>query len=351
MRKRLASGEAREYHYAWRGGPRFWDSASGITAGSAEYLAALAEAAAARKAAHARGLMRGLIIAYLSSPEFAALSPRYQSDIKTSVAHPRNGIEAKFGDHPIRVFNDPRIRPKVIRWRDSIGGKVGDVRKDHLVKIVTWAVDRGEISEHRLKGIRGVYRSNRSEVIWTEDEIAAFVSGAAPHVGRILIAATETGLRPEDLHQLTRFHIHHTPRGRRITITTRKRGRLVSIPVTPAMAALIDATPNGQSVLLATASGDPYRHENYLGDAVSAARDRLGLRKELRLYDARGTAVTRLLAADASLREIATAMGWSYAHAATMLETYAAMLPEKTDDLAEKIERARNESANRRANR
>lgn len=53
------------------------------------------------------------------------------------------------------------------------------------------------------------------------------------------------------------------------------------------------------------------------------------------------------MAADASLREIATAMGWSYAHAAQMLEIYAALLPEKTDDLAAKIERYMNEAVKR----
>lgn len=43
-----------------------------------------------------------------------------------------------------------------------------------------------------------------------------------------------------------------------------------------------------------------------LGDAVSTWRDKLGLRSELRLYDARGTAATRLFQAGAELREIAT---------------------------------------------
>ncbi|WP_304617037.1 hypothetical protein [Paracoccus sp. (in: a-proteobacteria)] len=51
---------------------------------------------------------------------------------------------------------------------------------------------------------------------------------------------------------------------------------------------LIDATPADQARLIVNKRGIPYQHENYLGDAVSQWRDSLKLRRELRLYDARG---------------------------------------------------------------
>ncbi len=332
-RVRAASG--REYHYAWRGGPRFWSSDSGFPAGSAEYLAALA--ASAPKARSAQGLFRSLIIAWLESGAFAALAPRSQKDFRTSLYHPKNGIDAKFGAAPIAAFDDPRIRRQVIDWRDGIGGKVGHDRLRHLQRIVAWALDRGDLRHHHLREITTTYRADRADVIWTPEEIAAFVAGAPPHVARILIAATETGLRPGDLAVLSREHIHPTPKGQRIVIWTRKRRRMASIPVTPAMGALISATPPGQSRLLVTAEGTPWQHENYLGAAVSTWRDNLKLRADLRLYDARGTAATRLLAAGADLREIATHMGWSLKHAASVIDTYAALAPESTDGVAAKL--------------
>lgn len=349
VRRKLADGTVREHHYAWRGGPKFWSSDSDIAKGSPEYLAALADAAPRR--ARAKGKFREGILKYIESQDFARLSPRYQSDIKTSLYHAKNGIDAAFGDAPLAAFNDPRIRGRVMDWRDGIGGKVGDDRKNHLVKVVTWLWNRGDLTEHRLRDIRDIYRSRRAGIIWHDDEIEAFVAGAPTAVARILIAATETGLRPGDLVQLSRFHIRATPAGRRIVMTTAKRKRMVSIPVTDAMGALIDATPAGQTILLCNQGGDPYRHENYLGDAVSTWRDRLKLRKDLRLYDARGTAATRLLAADASLKEIATAMGWSLQHAAEMIEIYVALHPDMTDQLGVKLEQARNRSVNAPVNR
>ncbi len=45
VKRKLASGKRVEYHYAWRGGPRFWDSRSGIEKGSPEYSAAYRRAA------------------------------------------------------------------------------------------------------------------------------------------------------------------------------------------------------------------------------------------------------------------------------------------------------------------
>ncbi|NPD16861.1 hypothetical protein HOY34_16835 [Xinfangfangia sp. D13-10-4-6] len=118
---------------------------------------------------------------------------------------------------------------------------------------------------------------------------------------------------------------------------TRKRGRLASIPVTPRLGGLIDAMPQGQTHLIINKAGAPYSHENYLGDAVSEWRDKLGMRKELRLYDARGTAATRLLAAGAELKEIAVAMGWSIKHAAEVIENYVALSPQMADGIGDKL--------------
>lgn len=107
------------------------------------------------------------------------------------------------------------------------------------------------------------------------------------------------------------------------------------------MAQLIAETPAGAATFIATKGGAPYQHEDYLGDAVSTWRDKLKIRAELRLYDARGTAATRLLMADATLKEIATAMGWSLKHAASVIERYAALSPEMSDGLAAKLASAR----------
>lgn len=341
VKRKLANGTLREYHYAsrGRGSVPFWNDGMAFGIGSPEYLAALSSARPV--AEKARGLFREITIAFLASQDFTRLSARSRSDIRGSIFHPKNGIDQKFGSGPRAIFDDPRIRGVVLKWRDDIGGKVGDDRMRHLQRIAGWAVDRGMLRQNHLTRLRGIYRSNRSDVLWTDDEIDTFIKGAPDHIGRILIAATETGLRPGDLTQLGRSHIHPTPGGQRIVIWTAKRKRLASIPVTKRMAELIEATPADQERFIVNRSGQPYQHENYLGDAVSTWRDKLHIRAELRLYDARGTAATRLLMADATMKEIATVMGWSLKHAADVIERYAALSPEMSDSVAVKLATAK----------
>lgn len=339
IRRTLADGTIREYHYASRerGAAPFWNSGMSYGVGSPEYLAALA---AARPVAQmARGLFRELIIEFMGSQDFTRLADRTQRDMRISIQHPKNGIDAKFGSGPRAVFDDPRIRGIVLKWRDDIGGKVGDDRMRHLQRIVGWAVDRTYLRHNHLQRMKSIYRSNRADVFWLDDEIEAFETGAPAHVARIVVAACETGLRPGDLARLSREHIHPTPGGRRIVMWTAKRKRLASIPVTARMAALIDATQGDR--IITNKGGEPYTHENYLGDAVSAWRDRLKLRPELRLYDARGTAATRLLWAGADLKEIAVHMGWSLKHASEVIERYAALSPGMSDGLLAKLEKVR----------
>ena len=340
VRRKLADGTVRIYHYAsrGRGAVPFWNSAMAFDEGSPEYLAALS--ASRPVAEQARGLFREIIIEFTRSQDFARLAPRTQADMKTSFYHPKTGIDAKFGGGPRAVFDDARIRGMALKWRDGIGGKVGDDRIRHLQRLVGWAVDRAMLRHNHLQKIRSIYSANRADLFWTDDDIAAFEKGAPAHVARILIAATETGLRPGDLVSLCRAHIHPTPKGQRIVIWTAKRKRLASIPVTRRMAQLIADTPAEQSHFIVNKGGAPYQHENYLGDAVSQWRDKLKIRNGLRLYDARGTAATRLLMADASLKEIATAMGWSIKHASEVIERYTALSPEMSDGLAEKLTRA-----------
>ena len=350
VKRKLASGRIVEIHYAWRGGPCFWRSDSGIPKGGPAYVKAFADASPRGRAA--TGKVRSLILRWLASPEFKGLAERTQSDFLKSIRHPTHGIDAVFGDAPLAVLEDKRIRRRVLDWRDRIGGKVGDDHVRHLQRIVGYGLDRGDIEVNRLTGIKSVYRSNRADVFWTEAEIAAFVAGAPEHVWRILVAATETGLRPGDLRTLAREHVHPTPKGRRIVVWTAKRKRPASIPVTPRMAELIDSTPEGETIFLRGQRGRPYTHENYLGDAVSEWRDRINaaarkavrpepIRAGLRLYDARGTAATRLFNAGAKLKEIATAMGWSIKHAGQVIERYVALHPDMTDELGDKLAAAR----------
>lgn len=326
-----------EHHYAWRGGPSFWTSDSRIKKHSAEYWAAYKEAVNA--SSPSRGLFREIIQAYLNSPEFKRLKPRTQSDIQRSISHPGHGIDTRFGDAPQGAFNRPEIRKIAYQWRDRIASdRSADHAMSHLSQIVSWACDRNWITHHHLREIRKRYSVDRSDIIWSDDEIEAFTREAPDWLGRILVAATETGLRPGDLVRLSRPHI----RGDQITMRTGKRQRMVAIPITQRMAGIIAATPTDRLYILSGARGGAITNADYCGRKIGEWKRALikkgvPLRDELHLYDARGTAATRLFEANASLREIATSMGWSVQHAARMIEIYVATHPSVSDELVRKL--------------
>ena len=117
---------------------------------------------------------------------------------------------------------------------------------------------------------------------------------------------------------------------------TSKRGRIAHIPITPALAEVIDTTPKDQLVILTNASGGQLT-EHRSSEGLRQWRDKAGLSRELRLQDCRGTAATRLLNAGLSLSEIANHMGWSLRHAANVIEHYAQVSPAETDKVLGKL--------------
>ena len=340
VRKRLVDGTSMvEYHYAWRGGPRFWDSNMPFGKHSLDYADALKQKLMERR--DPGDSFQSLINAFFESTDFRRLSPRTQRDHRLNVSRP-GGIEEKYGKVPLKVFDDVRIRPNVLKWRDTFSDGTGDNIFSTLQRILSFGLDRGILQHHHLLKVRKKVKKNRAEIIWTSDEFDLFISKAPGYVGRILRVALETGLRPGDMQILTRGHIETTSNGNhRLLMRTRKSsGRnFASIPVTEGLAALIRETPEDQDHLIVASDGKPFRTSEALGSTVSHWRDQLGIRKQLRLYDARGTAVTRLVRAGCTLSELAAHMGWSLAHAAAMLERYAALDPEMSDGILEKVKR------------
>lgn len=262
------------------------------------------------------------------------------------------GIEKMFVTAPIEAFYDARIRQTATQWRDSFSEGTGDNMMDTLKRIVSFGHQRGHLGYNHLQNIHKRVRSNRAHVIWLPEEIEAFVQGTPRYVSNILVAAVETGMRPGDLQVLERRNIEDIGNGRkRLLIRTRKSNRrtFASVPVTRRFAELLAEVPENRQRILVGEDGEPFQDSGALGALISKWRDRLGLRSELRLYDARGTAVTRLVRAGCTLSELAAHMGWSLAHASQMLERYARLDPDMSDDILEKIEEAERRRALRQS--
>ncbi len=342
MRARLAGG-AVLYYFSLRGrkGSGFWKDARPMPK-EAAFFAAYAAAVAAARPKVDRVKMGPLVDAYIGSAEFLSLKPRTRQGYRRWT----DRFAAEFSQAPIGMFEEVESRIVVNEWRSQWvhSPKQYDYAGTVVTRLLNWAMEAGRLKEHHCS-FKKVYRSDRSDVVWSPAQVAMVTGAAPPWVGRILTAACETGMRPGDLIRLSRAHIEPTPGGRRIRIKTNKRGQSAFVPVSQAMAAVLDDTPSDRLLILANASGAPLT-ESRASQVVRLWRDRVGLTPDvigydLRLYDARGTAATRLLRAGLSLSQIAGCMGWSLRTAAAMIERYAQVSAAETDEVLTLLNRSR----------
>ncbi len=332
--RRKVTGGVRFHFYAWRGGPKFWTDDQRKPTDPAFYHA-FAEATARPKPAD-------------------YMTPQMVDDFLSSTAMP-NGERSRadlrkwglrfaehFKDAPTVIFVERGSRGEMNAWRAlwKHSPKQHDMAGTHAVRILNWAVEEGKLTEHHCHMLHRLYEVDRSEIVWTPADREAFNAVAPEWVRRILGAGCETGLRPADLIKLTKAHIEDTPLGRRLRVRTNKRNRLAHIPITPALAVVIDATPPGRLLILTNASSQPLTPHR-ASEGVRQWRDKAKLSRDLRLSDARGTAATRLLNAGLSLAEIANHMGWSVRYAANVIEHYARVSPDETDAVLVKLAQAK----------
>lgn len=334
VRRRLSNGRSRWHFYAWRGGPKFWDDEVPEPRDPA-FTVAFAEFAATPKPS---SLMTYQMVDDFLSSTSMPKAERSRADVRKWVLR----FAEHFKDAPALIFEERGSRGHVNKWRAQWqhSPKQHDVAGTHAARVLNWAVQEGKLTEHHCHKLHRLYQVDRSEIVWAPSDREVFNSIAPDWVQRILCVACETGLRPGDLIKLTTSHVEKTPLGRRLRVRTNKRGKLAHIPITPELGAVIDRTPVGRFLILTNASGNaltPHR----ASEGVRQWRDKAQLSSDLRLYDARGTAATKLLNNGLSLAEIANHMGWSIRYAANVIEHYARVSPDETDAVLVKLAKAK----------
>jgi hypothetical protein len=135
VRARLRDGRQVEYHYAYCGGPKFWQTGQPNGPGTSGYLDALQAVASPSKIAGADGL-RSLIRAYQESNGWRRLSDRTRADYSIWLAE----IDKRFGDAPKAAFDLPCIRPVVVEWRDKWSGRQADYAWQVIRRLVGWGL-------------------------------------------------------------------------------------------------------------------------------------------------------------------------------------------------------------------
>jgi len=329
--KRLASGVLSHYVYAWRGGPQIHRSQGERKPKlTATIQDAAAEARRSRPDPDAV-CIRHLIDKFVGSGDFLRLKKVTQNSYRMWI--PR--IEERFGNVPLAVFDDPRMKIEIVDWRDQWAAQpkkaYGAVR--HLSRILTFGVDKFMLGINCSARIPMLYEVDRSFIVWTKDDIDAFRKVTKEYLQDIIDLESCTGLRRTDLVALTWESVgDHTISWR----TSKSNGkRLVIIPIlkeTRTLLARIKARHASDMLrksasdrvplpptILATQNWRPWAVEG-LSTMFSRAQIEAGIDKHL--HDLRGNFVTRLAVAGLTSHEVANIVGWSFKDVEEMMRTY-----------------------------
>lgn len=333
--KTLADGTRATYWYHRATGTRLPGEI-----GSPEFLAAYVEAE--RLAPRDVNNLAALFREYLQSYRFQKNKKGRAKADSTKAEYKRmlTILEAEFGKMPIKALDSPKVRGIFIDYQEEIAfdrEREADNRLSVLSIVFAYAADKGRISRNPLEKFQRIYSADRSEIIWTEVEITKFMDGASVELQRAMILAIHTGQRYGDLIKL-RWSDYD---GTTIRLKQNKTDTRVTIPCTAALKRMLDATPRVGPFILTRPDGRPWhtdKDDKALAKEWHRRMESAGfypagwdnLTKEekkecLRFNDQRGTAVTLLSEAGATIPQICSITGHSLQSATRILSRYLAM--------------------------
>lgn len=306
----VTRAKGREYHYAWRGGPRLPGAP-----GSPEYLAAYQEAHSARKKPKT-GTLREVVATYKASAAYEALS----EPTKRAYGAHLDLILKKFGDTPFKVLADRRFRAYALDWRDTMRKtpRQADYALGTFKRLLDHAKDRGHLEANVLEDVKRLYKGNRADSIWTAEDIDAFNAVASQELRWVLGLAISTALRQSDLIALP-WGAYDAKTGS-ITLRTQKSDKRVVIPLTQAGRKAIASITKRHLIVLTTERGKSPWTADGLRASFRKACEKAGVKRTF--HDLRRTAATTLLASGLDKPQVAMIMGWSQDEAEALQKLY-----------------------------
>jgi integrase len=297
--KVIAKG--RTYYYAWRGGPRLRGEP-----GSAEFMASYNEAIENRRTPD-KNRFRFVVTAYKASADYKKLAESTRSQWGPWL----DRIAGYFGELRIAQFDRPeKIRPVIRRWRNQWAEtpRTADYALQVLSRVVAHAVELGKISGNPCEGISHLYDNNRSEIIWTDSDVAEIKKTCSAEIAHAIDLAGHSGLRLGDLVRLSWSHVGDDA----IVLTTGKsrHRREAIIPLYDALRDLLARIPKRATTILTNSRRRPWTADGF-GSSFNKAKIDAGMtERDLHFNDLRGTAATKFYVAGFSMREIAETLGW-----------------------------------------
>lgn len=336
-RRRRKDGKAVAYWYLRGFGalrPLPGDEGEAFAPGTPAFMRAYNEAITSPVAALRAGTMRELTNDYTKSVDFTKLAPRTKADYLKHIAR----IEAEFASASLDAIEDPKMRRYFLEWRDTLAKaspRQADSTMAVLRVVLEWARNRGRIGINHAIRPKKVYRADRSDRLWLPPHIERFRESAPADMRLAFELALGTGQRQADVLKLAWSSYD----GTRIRFRQGKRHRLVDMPVTQSLKAVLDAAPRTCATILAGPGSKPWHQitfqHRWRKATLAAGCD------GLHFHDLRGTTCTTLSEAGCTPQEIAAVLGWTVQTVNAMLDTYQAMTASLSDNAVAKLEARR----------
>ena len=232
---------------------------------------------------------------YYGSIEFANLKPSSQATYRFVLSrHVEADGHRMAGDLP---FEKAR---KIIQEIGATKPGMANLSRSVLVAVFEYAIDAGMRRDNPFKRVK-TYRLGTRHT-WTDEQIAAIENhwplGTRERLAfAVLLYSAQ---RVSDAVKLKRTDV--------LTITQRKTGAELTIPIHPALARAVKAGPSNGVYLIGDGRGRPIISET-LTRLISRAVRAAGLPAECKAHGLRKAAMRRLAEQGASTKEMAAVSG------------------------------------------
>jgi integrase len=339
VKKPLADGTIKEYYYHRRTRKPIAGSP-----GSAAFQIAYEEASKSGSGGGGGSddTFSRLIADYIGSYDFQKKSDWTKKDYLKA----KRRVEERWGDMPIKLLNDKRIKREFVRWRDLMAKsspKQADLTFGFARRVVSYAVKHGQLDVNHLKGLGNAYEADRSDKVWTVDQVNSLMKRANPYERMAILLALHTGRRLGDLITVTWgdwdgefIKLLNSKGGKRIKIAHRATKNL-ALSIEKWKRAL-GRVPHQDDPILITPKGLPW-NAVYLSSVMGDLKKECGF-DDLHFHDMRGTAITVLSENGCTTPEIASISGHSMKQVEAILEKYMARTRPLNDAAVAKLEQS-----------
>ena len=244
---------------------------------------------------------KALVKSYQASKRYRALARRTALDYDRVLTW----VVAKLGDLPVAGME----RKDVIRARDANEATVRFA--NYIVQVLRilmeHAIDVGWIAAgaNPAKGVPLIATTREGRQPWPADLIKAYRAESKGRARLIFEVLLGTGMRPGDALKARWDDLSDGG----IYVTQGKTRKRIWVPLTPALRAVMDATPRKGLTICAQDNGRPTSYRG-AADLVMKVRAKIGA-EAFDLYSLRHTTASELLAAGCSDEQVAAVLGHS----------------------------------------